>query len=209
VAPSHPSRFSVDLGTAVWNAMRSLSLGLCSGVAGTPRRTGACVLMWFSHTLFRTITSCTVMLIGDVVILGMILFVLYASGSVLSSCIVADLRSETISSIIIAWGVLLESREELVNQGTSADPHVHGFEEVLTRESKRSGLHLVCLGLLLEIVTYFDASIHMQATSAVVTGSLHGIVWILLVVVCVELCLGCCNLGRIRLKKDTYVGHQN
>ena len=163
--------------------------------------------MWFSQSLFRTITSCSGMLIGNVVILGMILFVLYASGSTLSSCIVADLRSETISSIIIAWGVLLESREELVNHSASPDLHVNGAEDLLTRESRRSGLHLVCLGLLLEIVTYFDASIHMQATSSVVTTILHGIVWLLLVVVCVELCLGWLNLARIRFKEDNYVGH--
>jgi len=161
----------------------------------------------FSQSLFRTLTSCSGMLIGNIVILGMVLFVLYASGSTLSSCIVADLRSETISSIIIAWGVLLESREELVHQGISAALNVTQAEDLLTRESKRSGLHLVCLGLLLEIVTYFDASIHMEATSLVVTKTLHGIVWILLVAVCLEFCSGCLNLARIRFKWDKYDGH--
>ncbi len=165
--------------------------------------------MWFSRILFQTITSCSVLMVGNFFILGMILFVLYASGSPLSSCIVGDLRSETISTIIIAWGVLLESREDLLNHGTSTDPHAKGVEALVTSESKRSGLLLVCLGLLLEIVTYFDASIHMQPTLSVITSSLHGIVWTLLVVVCVELCLGSLNLARIRFRGEKHVDLQN
>lgn len=165
--------------------------------------------MWFSGILFRIITSWSVMLTGNFFILGMVLFVLYATGSNLSSCIVADLRSETISTIVIAWGVLLESREELLNHGTSTGRLVTGREALVTSESKRSGLLLVSLGLLLEIVTYFDASIHMQATSAVITSGLHAVVWMLLVIVCLELCLGSLNLARIRLKGDKHAGHQN
>ena len=149
------------------------------------------------------------MMVGTFFILGMILFVLYASGHALASCIVTDLRSETISTIVIAWGVLLESREDLVNHGTGKDTQTNGAEALVSSESKRSGLLLVCLGLLLEIVTYFDASIHMRATSSAVTSFLHGVVWVLLVIVCVELCLGTLNLARIRFQGEKNVGHQN
>ena len=165
--------------------------------------------MWFSRIFFRTITSCSVMMIGNFSILGMILFVLYATGSTLSACIVTDPRSETISTIVIAWGVLLESREDLLNDGTSTVSHAKGPEALVTSVSKRSGLLLVCLGLLIEIVTYFDASIHMQATTAAIVSALHAVVWMLLVVVCVQLCLCSLNLARIRFKGDEYVDHQN
>lgn len=147
-------------------------------------------------------------MIGNLFILGMVLFVLYASGSTLSSCIVTDLRSETISTIVIAWGVLLESREELLIHGNSGGSHARGLDALVTSESKRSGLLLVCLGLLLEIVAYFDASIHMHATSSVITSILHGIVWVLLVLVCVELCLSSFNLARIRFQGEGHAGRQ-
>lgn len=160
--------------------------------------------MWFSRIFFRVITACPVIIAGDLLILGMVVFVIYVSGSALSSCIIADLRGETISTIIIAWGVLLESREDLLGYGSTAGPHSGGLEARVTSESKRSGLLLVILGLLLEIITYFDASSHIGGKRLVLETALHGVVWMLLVVVCVELGIGCLNLARIRFKGDTH-----
>ena len=144
-------------------------------------------------------------MIGDLIILGMILFVLYSSGAALASCIVTDLRSETISTIIIAWGVLLESREDLLMSGSSSFHFATTKEALVTGESKRSGLLLVSLGLLLEIITYFDASIHMQPSPSWITAALHGFIWIILVVVCVELLANGVNLARIRFKGEEHV----
>lgn len=161
--------------------------------------------MRFSPLFFRLIMSCSAMMMGDLLILGMVLFVLYASGFGFSSCLVANLRSETISTIVIAWGVLLESREDLLGKDSTTGCLAERMQRLVTSESKRSGLLLVCLGLLLEIITYFDASVHMQQSPSWITSLLHGIVWFVLVLVCMELIASCLNLGRIRFKRDTYV----
>lgn len=161
--------------------------------------------MRFSRFFFGIVTSCSAMMIGDLIILGMVLFVLYSSSSALSSCIVSDLRSETISTIVIAWGVLLESREDLLLNGSTTIHLATTKEGLVTSESKRSGLLLVSLGLLLEIITYFDASVHMQPSASWITTMLHGIIWTILVLVCIELAANGINLVRIRFKGDEHV----
>jgi len=160
--------------------------------------------MWVYRFLFRVLTSVPAIMSGDFLILGMILFVLYATGSTLSSCLVTDLRSETISTIVIAWGVLLESREDLASDHASTGRSTGVVEQLVTKESKRSGLLLVCLGLLLEILSYFDASIHLNPSPAWMTSVLHAIVWIVLVLVCIELLTSWATLARIHLKGDRH-----
>lgn len=155
--------------------------------------------MWISRLFFRLISCWPAMLLGNALILGMILYVLYANSEGLSSCIISDLRSETVSTIVIAWGVLLESRHELLGTGLSTAHHASQTESLLNLESKISGLLLVCLGLFLEVLTYFDASTHLQPTPTWVSTVLHGIVWILLAAICAKLFFSCLTLVQIRV----------
>lgn len=152
--------------------------------------------MRISNRFFQIVTCRGALIFGNSLILGMVLFVLYASSAALSSCLVADLRSETISTIIIAWGVLLESREALRRKTAIVTSTDEMLEALVSSEAERSGLLLVCLGLLLEIITYFDASAHMASLSPL-TSALHVIIWCVLVFVCLELSLSCFNLVRV------------
>lgn len=154
--------------------------------------------MLFSRLFFRVITSWPAMMLGHLVILGMVIFVLYTDSAPLASCIVANLRNETISTIVIAWGVLLESRHELVSSAATSVEHVAESKDYLSDESKSAGLLLVCLGLFLEILTYFDASIHLHPTPSWVSSLLHGAVWVILVAVCMRLFISCVALARLR-----------
>ena len=156
--------------------------------------------MSLSTLFFRLIASWPAMMLGNVIILGMVVFVLYTDSEPLASCIIANLRNETISTIVIAWGVLLESRNELMGTALGGGQHGADAEDPLGAESRNSGLLLVCLGLLLEIVTYFDASIHLHPPPSWVFVVLHGVVWMLLVTICVRLLLSCINLARIRVR---------
>jgi hypothetical protein len=153
--------------------------------------------MRISTRFFQVVTCWGALIFGNILILGMVLFVIYASSASLSSCLVADLRSETISTIIIAWGVLLESREALRRTAGMTRAPAEMLEAVVSSEAERSGLLLVCLGLLLEIITYFDASAHMASLSSL-TSILHGIIWFVLLFVCLELSLSSFNLTRVR-----------
>lgn len=150
------------------------------------------------HHFFRIITNWLSLASGNLVILAMVLFVLYASGRALSSCLVADLRSETISTIIIAWGVLLESRKAIRHKSVSSIHGTDDREERINSESESWGLLFVCLGLLLEIITYFDASAHMAQAPAWLSSILHGIIWCVLVGVCTGLCVSCLQVVQIR-----------
>jgi len=80
--------------------------GLSEGAA-----VGCVVVMSISKVIFKCITTWQAIILGNFAILGLLYFSVHSSYIGGANDMITDLRTEAISSIIIAWGVLLESRE--------------------------------------------------------------------------------------------------
>lgn len=160
--------------------------------------------MHLSALLFRILTAWWAILLGNGCLLGLSLFSMCSSFGAHSTEMITDLRSETLSTIIIAWGVLLDSREVLLGGGHASERLSRNIESLLTFEAARSGVLLICLGLLLECITYFDVDVRMEMLPANLHHCLRISEWVLMAVIIVELLVTCWNVIRIRCRREAH-----
>lgn len=154
--------------------------------------------MRLSKIIFRILTSWFSIILGNLTILFLVLLAMYAASLTTTTAILPDLQSDTMTTIIISWGVLLESRDVLLNDGLATRQLAKNMERLLSNECTRCGTLLVCLGMFVELSTYFDVDTRMKffpswAESALLIGE-----WGMLVLICVETVLSCVNVARIK-----------
>ena len=98
------------------------------------------------------------MLLGNLIIILLMIGSLPMMSSATVDNEIKDLRAEGISTLVIAWGVLLESRTHIIE-------HVlhwqwpesrQSYEAENTKIIENGGLTILLLGLTLEFVVYFD-----------------------------------------------------
>ena len=118
--------------------------------------------------LFFLVSPQGVMLANFVIILMMIGSLPMMTSAAIDNE-VKDLRAEGISTLVVAWGVLLESRTHIIE-------HVlhwqwpesrQSYEAENTKIIENGGLTVLLLGLALEFVIYFDDEARVFAGHAV------------------------------------------
>lgn len=160
--------------------------------------------MRISTFIFRIVTSWFSILLGNLAILFLVGLAMYASSLTPTTDILPDLQSDTLTTIIIAWGIILESRESFLSGGLAARKLTKHIDDFISYECACCGTVLVILGMLIELATYFDVDSRMTlfpawADVVVLVGE-----WAMLVLVCIEVAYSCFNIVRVRLKGEDY-----
>lgn len=154
-----------------------------------------------SNSIFKVLTTLPAILGINGTILGLIYFSLHSTIVGMRPERIVNLRSEAISTIIIAWGVILESRHTLLN-GTHV-PEMRGneVEDKLSAHAERSGIFLLIMGLLLEMVTYFDLDVRAEMLPNWIHSTLHTLEWIIIAAIAYELLAHSYEVIKIKYKR--------
>ena len=157
--------------------------------------------MTLSNWIFRVLSIWPAILGINGAILGCIYFSVHSSVVGMHPERIINLRSEAVSTIIIAWGVILESRHILLNGGKLCETDGSGVEDRLGWEAERTGVFLVIMGLLLEMVTYFDVDVRAEMLPYWMHSTLHISEWIVLGVIAYELVMHSYTIVKIKYLK--------
>lgn len=152
--------------------------------------------MKFTSKLFSIITTWYAILLGNLIILALMLLSIKLSLSAHTSYQIINLRIEEISTILIAWGVVLESRKIVAGKPESTGNEK--FEHELNEFAERFGVHLVALGLFLEVITYFDEDTRLELMPFWYNQTAHILEWGISVAVFLELLDGCFKIVKLR-----------
>lgn len=117
----------------------------------------------------------------------MVLFIFYGSIDRGLGLNINEIKIEEISSILVIWGVLLESRAVF----TKHTDKVFCSDDKLNELCEILGLNLLCLGLLLEFVGYFGIDMEQSKYPTYVLEIYHGAEWFIGLVVIVEMFYAC------------------
>ena len=158
--------------------------------------------MLLSRLIFRAVTAWFSILVGNICILSLIGVSAISAVSSSISPGIADLRLEALSVIIIAWGVLLESRDLITNNGHSGKQDQCPMDPSINHEVERCGIFLVIMGLFLEMVTYFDEDAHAEMLPGAFHVAASYLEWILVVLIVLELAASCFTILKIRSSKE-------
>jgi hypothetical protein len=157
--------------------------------------------MILSRFVFKLISAWYSILLGNLAILGLIGFAVYTTMLTASTDMIIDLRCETISAIVIAWGVVLESRDLLINNGHLSHHQPGTIETTINFEVERSGIFLVVMGLFLEMTTYFDLDVRAEMLPNSIHSMLVWAEWAVVAMLTIELLGSCFTIARIRTRK--------
>jgi len=157
--------------------------------------------MSVSKVIFKCITTWQAIILGNLAILGLLYFSVHSSFVGGATDMIIDLRTEAISSIIIAWGVLLESRELLIRGRHLGETSMDAAEELISIEVERTGIFLVILGLVLEIVTYFDVDVRAEMLPPWIHSLLHYAEWIVVSVIAYELLVSSLKIVEVQVRE--------
>jgi hypothetical protein len=157
--------------------------------------------MTLSKIIFKSLTVWQTIVLGNLAILGLIYFSVYSSITGMPSEYIVNLRSEAISTIVIAWGVILESRKVLLNVGQLEESSGVEGDDDLSADAERTGIFLLIMGLLLEMVTYFDVDVRAEMLPLWLHVTLHSCEWIILAVIAYELLVHSFGIFKLKLMR--------
>ena len=157
--------------------------------------------MHIPNVIFKVITSPLSILLVNTYLIVLIGFDLSSALTGQTRLELIELRGEDISDIIVTWAVLLESRELLLSRPADSPRPPKLFEGFLNSESARSGLILLSLGMLLQLVTYFDFDVQAKMFSLSLSATFNAVEWALMALIGGELLLNCLNICRIVSKR--------
>jgi hypothetical protein len=157
--------------------------------------------MTLSKIIFKVFTVWPAIVVGNLAILALIYVSGYSSIVGMPSEYIANLRSEAISTIVIAWGVILESRQVLLNNAQPAEFSAIEFADELTADAERTGILLLIMGLLLEMVTYFDVDVRAEMLPTWLHVVIHACEWVVLAVIASELLLHSYRILKLKIMR--------
>ena len=156
--------------------------------------------MGISRIIFKVTTSPWAILLVNSYLFALVAYDLWTAVSGTTRLELIELRGGDVSDIVVAWACLLESRGLLLSTGRAPSDLGLSSDETFNSELARSGLLLLSLGLLIEIVTYFDFDAHAKMLSINLNGVFNYLELFLMVLLSMELLVNCRNIIRIKTK---------
>lgn len=157
--------------------------------------------MRVSKFIFRMLITWPALVLGNLAIVALIYVSVHSTLASMTPEGIINLRSEAISTIIIAWGVLIESRE-LVLRGLYGDRTLaEKGESLVNNEAESTGIFLVIMGLSLEMVTYFDVDVRAEMLPGWIHSVLRSAEWGIMGLVCYELVMSSLHIVRLKVRR--------
>ncbi len=150
--------------------------------------------MFINKYIFGSLMTWRAILAVNTIALILILYTVKLSFDIASSTQIINIRIEEVSTIVIAWGVMLESRKTILANRNSVDR----VNELLNEFCEHFGIHLVTLGLLLEVVTYFEEDARLESMPLWFHEAAYLLEWFIALCIVLELLDGCYSVIQIR-----------
>lgn len=142
--------------------------------------------MLFSRYIFKAIVSLPFILFFNALLIAF-LFVLVDEGlHVECVTMIKRLRLETLSTLLVVWGVILESREIILSR--LATGKRNSLSEATHHDIELYGISLVALGLIVEVIDYVNNQFQADEFNFLALEVTALIQWIVLVIVLLDTC---------------------
>ncbi|MGI9212846.1 MAG: hypothetical protein ACR2HF_10265 [Methylococcaceae bacterium] len=138
--------------------------------------------MFFSSLFFRVVLSVPFVLLFNTFIIAILIYL--ARNTLTLECITmaVDLQFETVSAILVMWGVVLESRYEITKKLPGyIDPLEHDASLLTTY-----GISLVALGLVVEVIDYLNKQFYQYGVDYLVREITFKIEWVILIMILLD-----------------------
>lgn len=159
--------------------------------------------MLIARFILKVITSGWAILLVNFYLFVLIAYDLCTALSGTTRAELIELRGEDLADLVVTWAVLLESRELLLTGGRATLQPVSPGQGLLNSEAARSGLLLLSLGILLQIVTYFDFDVQAKMLSVNLSATFNVIEWLLMALLGVELLASCWSVVRSYAERNS------
>lgn len=142
--------------------------------------------MFFSRYIFKIIVSVPFILLFNGLLITF-LFMLVDEGLHLE-CVtmIRRLRLETLSSLLVVWGVILESREIILRRITKEKNNP--LSDAIHHEIELYGISLVALGLIVEVTDYVNNQFQGDDFNYLALEMTALVQWVVLFVVLLDTC---------------------
>ena len=142
--------------------------------------------MFLSRFIFKIIVSVPFILIFNGLLIGLLFGLVHQGLTLECVTMIKRLRLETLSSTLVVWGVILESRELIVARihKQRAEPPAEPADE----EIQYYGISLVALGLIVEVTDYINSQLQSEGTNMLALEATALVQWLVLVVVLLDTC---------------------
>jgi hypothetical protein len=142
--------------------------------------------MFLSRFIFKIIISIPFILIFNGLLIGLLFSLVHQGLTIECVTMIKRLRLETLSSTLVVWGVILESRELIIAKISKSDGgHI---SKQAHDEIQYYGISLVALGLIVEVTDYVNNQLQTDGMSMLAFEATALIQWLVLVVVLIDTC---------------------
>lgn len=142
--------------------------------------------MLFSRYIFKIIVSLPFILFFNAVLIAC-LFVLVDEGlHVECVTMIKRLRLETLSSLLVVWGVILESREIILSRIARGKGHL--ISDAMHEDIELYGISLVALGLIIEVIDYLNNQFQADEFNYLALEVTALVQWVVLVIILLDTC---------------------
>lgn len=142
--------------------------------------------MLFSRYIFKIIVSLPFILFFNALLIAC-LFVLVDEGlHVECVTMIKRLRLETLSSLLVVWGVILESREIILSRIARGKGHL--ISDAMHEDIELYGISLVALGLIIEVIDYLNNQFQADEFNYLALELTALVQWVVLVIILLDTC---------------------
>lgn len=142
--------------------------------------------MFFSRYIFKVIVSLPFILFFNGLLITC-LFVLVDEGMhVECVTMIKRLRLETLSSLLVVWGVILESREIILRRIARGKGGL--LSDVMHEDIELYGVSLVALGLIIEVIDYLNNQFQVDEFNYLALEVTALVQWAVLVIILLDTC---------------------
>lgn len=142
--------------------------------------------MYLSRYIFKVIISIPFILIFNGLLIGLLFSLVHQGLTIECVTMIKRLRLETLSSTLVVWGVILESRELITSKISKSDGgHI---SKQANDEIQYYGISLVALGLIVEVTDYVNNQLQTDGMSMLAFEATALVQWLVLVVVLIDTC---------------------
>lgn len=142
--------------------------------------------MFFSRYIFKIIVSVPFILLFNGLLITFLFMLVDEGLHVECVTMIRRLRLETLSSLLVVWGVILESREIILRRITKGKNNP--LSDAIHHEIELYGISLVALGLIVEVTDYVNNQFQGDDFNYLALEMTALVQWVVLFVVLLDTC---------------------
>ena len=138
--------------------------------------------MYLSRYIFSVVISLPFILLFNLLLISCLIVLVNEGLHVECVTQVKQLRLETLSSLLIVWGVILESREHILESSPKLMANRLAASST-QNDIELYGISLIALGLILEVIDYVNSQFQLNEFNLIALEVSALVQWIVFVII--------------------------